>query len=455
MEVSPLLSKKNTESRHWDEYWETMPKERLRAWQFKKIQQLIKYAYENVPFYRKLYDDAGIKPRDIVTWEDFWYKVPMFDKPQLLQDQEAAEHKFALTGILPMEHANYLQMTTGTTGKPIRILRSHLDTMIGDDGTIQGLWWAGIRPEDSVYFCFNFGPFAAFWTAFYAFLRLGVTIMSGAGLSTEDRIRQVIDLNPTIIAATPTYLLRMLDTAEKMGIDLSQSAIKYSYTGGETGAFVPGIRKRVMEGFGLKGWADAYGLSESYTAAYYCGFSPGVHVVEKSLYSYCIDPETKEKLTGEGKIGEAIVTNLNQIMQPYIKYRTHDLVERYEYPDHGCGITWDFLKNSVLGRTDYMITLRGVNIYQSAIEGLLGKSDQLSMRYEMHLSKERGLDRMLVRVEANKGVAEEHYGGLARGLNEVYKYNLKVDIPVEVLPPDTLPKYELKTRRVFDHRLKQ
>lgn len=137
-------------------------------------------------------------------------------------------------------------------------------------------------------------------------------------------------------------------------------------------------------------------------------------------------------------------------LQPIINYRTHDLVRRYRNHEHGCGWTWQWLEGAVLGRTDYMVTVCGASVYQSAVENLIGEVPGLSVNYEIYLKTDRSLDRVEVVVEArNEAVRKEE---LKKKLEDVYRENLKVGIDVRVVPPGTFPRYELKTRRIFDRR---
>lgn len=302
-----------------------------------------------------------------------------------------------------------------------------------------------------MYFCFNFGIFAGFWTAYRACERLGLNIYSGSGRSTEERVQDIMRLRPTAILATPTYLLRLIDTAKKIDVDLSQSSLVYAAGAGEPGGNVSITRRQIIDGLGVKTYCDQYGISDLMWGTSECfSESGGVHVNETFFYSYSVGPDSGEVVTGEGEVGENVVTGFNRWMQPIINYRTHDLVRRYRGHEHGCGWTWEWLEGAVLGRTDYMVTVRGVSVYQSALEDLIGEVPELSGNYEIHLTTERGLDRVEVVVEVRSEMARKEE--LAKKLENVYRENLKVGIGVRVVSPGTFPRYELKTKRIFDHR---
>ncbi len=445
----PVYNPRSRRSPVWDESV-FMPREQLDELHLRRLQRAVKYAYEKTPFYRKLYDEAGLKPEDVRSLEDFQHKVPRFDKPELVGDQESSPDGFGVLAT-DLSHGGYYYETSGTTGRPYREISSFYDIYATADSWAHSWWNAGMRPGDGMYFCFNFGIFAGFWTAYRACERLGLTIYSGSGRSTEERVQDILRLRPAAILGTPTYLLRLIDTARKMGEDLSQSSLVYAAGAGEPGGNVSITRRRIIEGLGVKTYCDQYGISDLMWGTSECATeSGGIHVNETFFYSYSVDPESGEVVTGEGEVGENVVTGFNRWMQPMINYRTHDLVRRYRDHEHGCGWTWEWLEGAVLGRTDYMVTVRGVSVYQSAVENLIGEVPGLSVNYEIHLAKDRGLDSVEVVVEARDEAARKEE--LEKKLEGVCRENLKVGIGVRVVPPGTFPRYELKTKRIFDHR---
>jgi phenylacetate-CoA ligase len=216
----------------------------------------------------------------------------------------------------------------------------------------------------------------------------------------------------------------------------------------------------VMRRWGAEYWTDILGMSEAPFGGVSCapasrGEVFGVHLCETSSHFFTVDPETREPIFEDGKVGEGIMTSFKAHLQPIIKYRTHDLVRLYRHHDHGCGWTATFLDGVVIGRTDYMVTLRGVNIYPTAVEHLITDVPELSpVNYEIHISEERGLDRMMLKIEPREEIPSEKQAELKRKLEEVYRVNLTVGIEVEVCPVGSLARSELKTKRLFDHREK-
>ena len=459
-------------SRLWNPYTQTMPRERLDEMHLRRIQLLIKHAYHNTSFYRRLYDRAGIKPEDIRTWEDFYRRVPFTDKPDLIQDQEGgggfghaqggsvgtsgrdeSRHYYAAQA-LPESSIHQFFTTAGTTGTPFRYNVSYYDSIkFGTSWSYQ--WWeVGVRSGDSAYLCFDFGKWVGMWVYYWTCRQMGVTVYSGAGLRSEERVREILKFRPTVVIGMPTYLLHLGIVAQEIGLDLREAGVKHLIGGGEAGFNVPLTRQEMVRLWGATP-TEAYGIGECGIGGMECSaHAGGVHDNEDNFHAYSADPETGERVA-DGQVGENIVTSYVRTSQPFIKYRTHDLVERHYHVNHGCGSTWAFLKGTVLGRTDFMVKIKGVNVYPTAIENLLGQVDGMTRYYEMHVDRVGGLDQLLVRVEAQEGVSPETYGSLVERAEALYRSSLGVRIGVEVVAPKTLPRYELKTKRIFDHRPKE
>lgn len=436
-------------SKLWNPYTQTMPRKQLDALHLRKVQLLLKYAYERTSFYRQLYDRAGFKPEDIRTWDDFHHKVPLTDKPDLVREQQS--HPFAVAA-LPQEYFFHQFQTGGTTGSSIKEVYSLFDVVRFGEEHCFGLWNCGLRAGDGIFFCFHWGVWVGLWTLYWTARKMGLIVLSGGGMSTQERIKQIISLKPTSVVGTPTYLLHMMHVAQEIGLDMREAGVKFLIGGGEPGFSIPATRELVQEGWGGPTLIDAYGMSEVGVVNCECGAHPlGVHCSEDGSHSFSLGTETGERV-GEGEVGENIITSYNRATQPFIKYRTHDLVERHEEFDHGCGWTWAFLAGGVLGRTDYMVVIRGVNVYPTAVESLLSKIDGASAYYELHITREEGMDRMTVKVEAKDGVPAERYAGIAASGERVYASSIGVKLGVEVVPPKALPRYEIKTKRLFDHR---
>jgi phenylacetate-CoA ligase len=225
--------------------------------------------------------------------------------------------------------------------------------------------------------------------------------------------------------------------------------VRFAVVAGEPAT--TGTRRRLIEALGLEAFCDQYGISDAMWGTVECPTdSGGIHVFEPAFYSYSIDPDSGESVEEEGVVGENVITAFNRALQPIVNYRTHDLVRRYGRHDHGCGWNWQWLDGVVLGRTDFMVTIRGTNVYPSAIDNLLADIPELTTSYELHISTDRGMDAVTVRAETAQPVADPD--ALAARVRRQLHERLTVDVAIEVLEPGSLPRYELKTKRIFDHR---
>jgi phenylacetate-CoA ligase len=453
MVSTPLvfLSARAARSKYWNELTETMPRQQLDALHLKKIQRLLAFVYEHNEFYRKKLDAAGVKPGDINSLDEFKRKVPLTDKPEIIHRQ-AQPPPYGPTQNLPHDFIAHHAETSGTTGVPLAIPYSMYDTVRYGESWTYGYWALGIRPSDSFYFAFSWGNFAGFWSAYWGVRRFGGRVISGGGLDTKGHIAAIQRLKPTVLISTPTFALRIAEVAKEMGVDLSQSSIKFTYHAGEPGpTALPAMRKQLEEAWGAKA-GELLGIAEIDALAPGCPVGDSVHVNEMNVYSWVMDPHTGEEVA-EGEIGEHVVTTFANTAQPLINYRTHDLVRPRS--SCGCGRTWTKFEGSVLGRTDFMITVRGTNVYQTAIENVLGEIAGVSSHYELVLTHEKGNDVMDVRFEPEKAVPPDQWPALAQHVGDKIHNALHVRLGVAAVEPASLPRYDLKTRRIFDRRPKE
>ena len=248
--------------------------------------------------------------------------------------------------------------------------------------------------------------------------------------------------------ATPTYALYFGETAAQLGVNLRHTSIEWVIVAGEPGGSIPTTRQAISDLWGAQ-VLDLYGVAELGPTHSGCPQGTGLHLREGLYHSIVVDE--RGNLVPDGEVGENVMTSYLQHMQPLIKYRTHDLVRWHARPC-ACGRTARFYEGGVLGRTDHMLTIRGTNVYPSAVEALLSAVPELSEHYEMHASLQDNTDAIAVKVEARPEVEAARYAGLARQMAAILHDAIKVRIGVEVISPATLPRYELKAKRFFDHR---
>lgn len=437
-------------ARYWNAYMETLPRAQLDALHLGKIRKLLHYAYEHVPFYRDRFDGAGLKPDAVQSLDDFKRKVPLLDKSDFLELQ-ASDPPYGPTLGMPMEMIAHHCETSGTTGTPLAIPYSLYDTERYGEGWCYAFWALGIRPEDSFYFAFNWGNFAGLWSTYWGVRRYGARVISGGGANTEGHIANILRLKPTVLCATPTYALRLAHVAREMGHDMRDTTVRFVVGGGEPGPFaLPALRDALDEAWDARS-CDQMGIAEVDAFGVGDADRDGVLVNEMNVYCWSIDPETGEEIP-DGEVGENIVTSYVNSAQPLINYRTHDLVRR---TDGGAdGRTWVKFDGVILGRADYMITVRGTNVYPTAVENLVGEYDGATPHFQLVLTRDDAYDRMTVEFEPDGSAPEAEWPALATGLQDHIHAALKVRLECVAVPPGSLPRFELKTKRVVDKRPK-
>lgn len=444
------------ENPHWNETLETLPRKELDELHFKRIKRNIDYAYQNIDFYREIWDDADIKPGDIKSLKDFNTKVPIIDKPDLMELQERNnDDPFRGIDSVGQDHHLYHFQTSGTTGKPLKEAAPHPTTLAVGDAWNYGFWRCGIRPGDVFYFAFPFGTFAGFWSAYWGVRRLGATVRSGSGLTTEERIKDILEVKPDVVVMTPTYAMYLVEKAEEMGVDLYEADVNYTVHAGEKGPFVDSIRETIEAGWDANVW-DAYGQSETMFLGPTMDLdAEGVHPCESYIYSKVVDTETDEVLEENGQRGEHIVTtHIPSAPGLTFRYRTHDIVEVYSEPstDYDTDLTWKFFEGSVLDRTDNMLTIRGTNVYPRALEEIITGVKGTTLHYEIHVDRESGNDEITIKMEADPDLQKSKYDHLVDELKQEVQQAIGVRMEFQVLDEGELPRYQLKAKRFFDHR---
>jgi phenylacetate-CoA ligase len=447
-----VLSEESLGRPFWNRRAETIPRAQLDALHLERVKRLVVYAYENTAFYRRKFDQAGVKPSDIRSLADYKRLVPVSDKSEFIGLQQERP-PYGDTLALPLNLVAHHCETSGTTGVPLAIPYSMVDTVRYGESWVYGFWALGIRPSDTFYFAFSWGNFAGFWSAYWGACRLGCRVISGGGLDTRQHIEAIERMKPTVLISTPTFALRMAQVAHDMGVDLRKSSIRYTYHAGEPGpTALPGMREQIESAWGAKA-GELLGIAEVDAMAPGCPLGDGVHVNEMTCYTWSMDPATGDE-AAEGEIGENIVTSFANTAQPLLNYRTHDLVRRRE-SGCGCGRSWVKFDGAVLGRTDFMVTVRGTNVYQTAVENILSQIETISMHYELVLTHEDGNDAMTVRFEPEPEIDPAHWEPIAADASERVHKALHVRLRFMPVAPGTLPRFELKTKRIIDRRPKE
>ena len=426
---------------YFDAATETLPRERLRQLQLERFQALLQEILPRNRFYAAKFDQGA--QRRVSTWQDY-AELPFTTKQELADDQ--LDHPPYGTNLTyPLDSYTKLHQTSGTTGKaPLRVL----------DTPTSWEWWArcwghvyrgaGIGRGDRIFFAFSFGPFIGFWAAYEGSRTVGAMSIPGGGMQTEQRLQAMLDNAATVLCCTPTYALRMADAAERLGIDLAQSSIRATVHAGEPGASVPSVRARIEAAYGAD-CHDHTGMTELGATGFTCQQHSGVHLIETEFIFEAIDPHTLEPVAPGGQ-GELVATNLGRAGMPLIRYRTGDLVQIDESMC-ACGRTLARLPDGILGRADDMFVVRGVNVFPSAIEGVLREFPEVS-EFRIEVFNRRAMAEVKVLLDPRPDAS---HGELAERVSARLHDRLLLRVPCEVVPAGSLPRFELKARRVV-HR---
>lgn len=412
----------------------------LRAQQERKLAALLREIIPNNPFYTSKLQQAGIRPTEIASLDDL-RRLPFTTKDEILADQR--EHPPYGTN-LTYGLTRYARMhqTSGTTATPMR----WLDTPESWSWLLDcwQLIYDAIRlePRDRLFFPFSFGPFIGFWGAFEGVLRRGNFCLSGGGMTSRARLACIFEHRITTVACTPTYALRLAEVAEQEGMDLKSAAVRGLVVAGEPGGNIPTTRARIEAAWAARVF-DHTGMTEIGASGIECREAPGgVHLLEPEFVPEIIDPRTAEPLP-LGQVGELVLTNLGRTGSPLIRYRTGDLVQADAAPCP-CGRAWLRLEKGILGRADQMLLIRGNNVYPSALEEVIRRHGEVA-EFRIEVTHTEALPQVRIEVEPWPGTPSPQR--LADEIGRSVRDTLLFQPDVCVVPPETLPRFELKASR--------
>ena len=415
------------------EPFETWTREARRHAQWRRLAERLPALQLNNAFYRRKFDMADIDDtRDLLVMEHGLHLLPFTTKAELSEDQ-TAHPPFGTNLTFPIEEYVRLHQTSGTTGRPLRIL----------DDAESWEWWrecwqpifraAGVTARDRIFFAFSFGPFVGFWSAFAGAERLGALCLTGGAMTTTERVAAIVATEATVLMSTPTYALRLAEAAREEGIDLARSALRVSIHAGEPGASIPATRERIEKELAVEAF-DHTGATEVGAHGFSCAARDGVHINESEFIVEVLDAAGHAREEGEG---ELVLTNLGRWGMPVIRYRTGDRVHAVR-GTCACGRTLVKLVGGIAGRVDDMLTVRGVNVFPSAIEAIVRRFDEVG-EYRVELARVREMDELRCVVEAPADVAERVGAAIHRELG--------IRCLIEAVAPGTLPRFEMKAKR--------
>ncbi len=415
---------------------EKLDRPSLERLQRRKLTAMLDEVLERNPFYR-----AKLGGVSFDAEADPIERLPLTTRDEIQKDQQA-HPPYGTNLTYPLDRYTRLHQTSGSAGSPIR----WLDT----DDSWQ--WWrrcwatiydaAGVGPADRIAFTFSFGPFVGFWSAFDGALALGNFVLPCGGMTTAARIRAIVEHGITFVCCTPTYALRMAEVAETEGVNLSGASVRGLIVAGEPGGNIATTRSRIESAWGARVY-DHAGMTEIGPWGFEDAECPeALCVIESEFIAEVIDPATGNNVP-EGEPGELVLTNLGRWGSPLIRYRTGDQVLLRRDRTIG-GRSFAYAEGGVLGRIDDMLFIRGNNVFPSAVEGIIREFEEVA-EFRLTVERRNGLTDLRIEVEH---CPEADCGTLARRIETAVRDRLHFRPSVELVEPGTLPRFEMKAKRV-------
>ncbi len=426
---------------------ELASRDEIAALQLQRLQWTVRHAYDNVPHYRKKFDAKGVHPDDLKTLADI-AKFPFTTKADLREN-----YPFGMFAV-PREQVVRVHASSGTTGKPTVVGYTRNDINNWADLAARSIRAAGGRAGDICHVAYGYGLFTGGLGAHYGAERLGCTVVPMSGGQTEKQVQLILDFKPDIIMVTPSYSLVIAEEFERLGVAPQDISLKVGIFGAEP--WGEGMRAQIEQKLGLDA-VDIYGLSEVMgpgVASECVETKDGPVIWEDHFYPEIINPETGE-VVEDGQEGELVFTSLSKEAMPVIRYRTRDLTSLLKPTSRS------FRRmGRIVGRSDDMLIVRGVNVFPTQIEEQILRNKQLSGNYQIVLTREGHLDDVEVRCELQREwsnrLSEQEVSTIARELQHHIKTIIGISTKVRVMDFDTLPRSQTgKARRVFDERPKQ
>jgi phenylacetate-CoA ligase len=437
---------------YWNPVLETLPREQLQQLQLKKFKNILKWAYENSPFYRRLYQEAGLEPGDIKILDDI-RKVPKIEKSMMRDIQGKAPFPYGDILSVPLNQVTEYHQTSGTTGQPVYQADTWQDWDGGAEAYCYALYAQGYRDSDRLFVPFGYNIFIAFWTYHYAAEKLGCEVIPGGVLNTEARILKMQELRATGMGATPTYVLGMAETARKMGIDPPRDLfIRKITVAGEPGGSLPATRKRMQDAWGAKVY-DQVGSTEIGHWGWECQYQAGLHVNEAFYLVEIEDIDTGEIISKPNRKGKMVVTTFDRLAQPCIRFDSKDIIQ-WSSDTCECGRTFRLLQGGVMGRADDITKVKGVLLAPTAIGEVVRDIPELGDEYEVVVTKKGDRDEITLKVELKPG-QEGNIESVKSRLVDQLRVKTQLGYILEFHDYGTLPRYDVKSRRFKDLRPKE
>ncbi len=414
----------------------------LEAEQLAQLNKLIAALVPSNAFYASKLEAAGLD-EGVGSLAEFYAKLPLTTKQHIVEDQrENGPYGTNLT--YPIERYTRFCQTSGTSGFTLRWLDTTESWEWMVENWVEVFRVADVVASDRIFYAFSFGPFLGFWTAFAAGERLGCLCLPGGGMSSAARLKTILENRVTTLCCTPTYAIRLGEVAREEGIDLATSAVRRIIVAGEPGAGIPATRARIEQLWpGARLW-DHHGMTETGPVSFECPARPGVlHILESRFLAEVLNPETLLPVAPSQR-GELVLTNLGRTGSPLLRYRTGDLVQPSTDAVCACGRSDLALEGGILGRTDDMVVVRGVNLYPSAIEAVLRRFEEVG-EYRVTLTTINALLEAIVDIEPLQTCADPE--SLRLTVESELRSTFHLRFPTNLVPYGTLPRSEMKAQR--------
>lgn len=436
-----------------DEYWnaalETMQPADLRAFEDERLRQQLAYTWTHSPFYRHKWAAAGVAPQQVHGVDDLAL-LPFTEKHEFQATQEATP-PLGGNQCAPLDRLIRMQATGGTTGRPLRMGLTRHDVSVYNELGARSAWAAGLRPGDVLFECMNYSLYAGGVSDHMTFETVGACV-APVGIGQSQRLLEILrDIRQdTCLYSTPSYALHLARVAQSEGLDPATLGLRKGLFSGEAGLAIPSYRQEIEQTWQMVA-RDIYGLGELGGFAAECRQSTGLlhYLGQGALIAEFADAETGAVMApAEGAVGELVYTTIDREAHPMIRFRAHDLV-RLSLEPCACGRAG--LRFQVLGRSDDMFIVKGINVYPLGVQDVIASlRPQVTGEFQIVLPEPPPITyNPLLRVEYGEGIAPDDLealrGRLARRIREIFMFTPEV----ELLPPGSLPRTERKAKRLF------
>lgn len=414
---------------HWD-------RSTLESWQLDSLNRLLAEVLAHNAFYQQKFGRRDLQ----LTALSELSTLPFTTKEELVASAACSANGLSAHHTYNESAYSRLHRTSGTTGDPLIVLDTAEDWRHWSGTWQHVLEAAEVSPEDRVFLAFSFGPFVGFWSAHQACVDRGATVIPGGGLSSLARLEFMRQTRATVMCCTPSYALHLAEVAGEHAIDLGSLSIRTIIVAGESGGSVPEVRGRIEEQWQAR-VVDHSGATEIGPWGFGWPDRIGLHIIETSFVAELIPIDDATATTVDGDLHELVLTSLQRTGAPVIRYRTGDAVIAERRQDGACRFLW--LPYGVVGRTDRMVTIRGVNVFPSSIDAVVRAFDGVA-EYQVDVTRVAALDQVTLQIEGNDSTRA--------ALEQALTVRLGLRIPVKTVPANSLPRSELKSQRWRDLR---